>query len=193
MTVLQFFLADNFVTVLQCFLADNFVTYQNTTNTKIAELQALIRGLRAKIESLEIQLEMLEKEKQQIEKEKDALIQQKEEEKIALDSKLEEALQSKASDAKKWEENYEKMRTVSIVKEQELLDDFEWKLREIQQTCKKKLMDKDKSIEEKLQDACKEADDKKKEAESILAEVKLVFLIKTWLTILNLQTVLHYK
>lgn len=153
-------------------ITDNFVTYQNTTNSKIAELQALIRGLRAKIESLEIQLEMLEKEKEQLEKEKDALIQQKEEEKKALDVKLEEALNAKASEARKWEENYEKMRTVSIVKEQELLDDFEWKLREIQQTCKKKLTDKDKTMEEKLQEVTKEADNKKKEAETILAEVK---------------------
>lgn len=162
-----------------CF-SDNFVAYQNTTNSKIAELQALIRGLRAKIESLEFQLEMLEKEKQQIEKEKDALLQQKEDENKVLDIKLEEAMKSKASDAKTWEQNYEKMRTVSIVKEQELMEDFEWKLREIQQTCKKKLMNKDKSIEEMLQDACKEADNKKKEAESILAEVKTVSLIEVW-------------
>lgn len=117
-------------------------------------------------------MEMLEREKLELEKQKATLLLDKEEEKKVLDLKLEEALKDKELVAKTWEQNYEKMRTVNIIKEQELLEDFEWKLREIQQTCKKKLQDKDKNIEDKLQEVYKDAENKKQEAESIMSQVR---------------------
>ncbi|KAK5650292.1 hypothetical protein RI129_001321 [Pyrocoelia pectoralis] len=134
---------------------ERFHTFQSNTNTKINELQYTIRGLRAKIESLEIQLEVLEKEKENLEKQKVALVQQRGEDKKT-----------------KWKLDFEKLRTVGIVKEQELLDDFEWKLREIEQSCKKRLQDKDKKIEEQLQEVFKDANKKVEQAEKMMKEVE---------------------
>lgn len=155
---------------------ERFNNFQSTTNAKINELQSTIRGLRAKIESLEIQIEMLEKEKESLEKQKVTLIQQREEEKKALDAALEKAIQDKACAQKKWEEDFEKLRTVSIVKEQELLNDFEWKLREIEQSCKRRIQEKDRRIEEQLQEAYKDAEKKIKQAEKIMSEVGYKFI-----------------
>ncbi|KAF5276036.1 hypothetical protein FQA39_LY00832 [Lamprigera yunnana] len=151
---------------------ERFQNFQSTTNTKITELQYTIRGLRVKIESLEIQLEILEKEKESLEKQKLSLIQQREEDKKTLDANLEKAIQDKTSIEEKWKNDFDKLHTVGILKEQELLDDFEWKLREIEQTCKKRLQEKDKKIEQQLQDIYKDAEDKAVQAEKILKEVE---------------------
>lgn len=136
-------------------------------------MQSTIRGLRSNIESLEIQLDLLEKEKQNLEKQKQYLIQQREEDKKALDQALEKAIQDKTCIEHKWENDFEKLRTVNIIKEQELLSDFEWKLREIEQTSKKRLKEKDKQIEEQLQEAYKDAEKKVAQAEKLMTEVSL--------------------
>lgn len=63
---------------------------------------------------------------------------------------LDETLKQKQRLQAQFEEEYEKLRTVHSDREQQLLDDFEWKLREVELTCKRKLEDKDKSNEEKI-------------------------------------------
>uniref|UniRef100_A0A1Y1KHN1 Protein FAM184A/B N-terminal domain-containing protein n=1 Tax=Photinus pyralis TaxID=7054 RepID=A0A1Y1KHN1_PHOPY len=151
---------------------ERFQTFQSNANTKITELQYTIRGLRAKIESLEIQLEVLEKEKENLEKQKMALMQQREEDKKTLDAALEKSIQDKTAIEEKWKLDFEKLRTVGIVKEQELLDDFEWKLREIEQSCKKRLQEKDKKIEEQLKEVFKDANKKVEQAEQLMKEVE---------------------
>ncbi|KAK4882817.1 hypothetical protein RN001_006136 [Aquatica leii] len=151
---------------------ERFQNFQSTTNTKITELQYTIRGLRAKIESLEIQLELLEKEKENLEKQKLSLLQQHEEEKKTLDAALEKAIQDKTNIEEKWKIDFDKLHTVGIMKEQELLNDFEWKLREIEQTCKKRLQEKDKKIEQQLQEVYKDAEEKVVQAEKMMKEVE---------------------
>lgn len=85
---------------------------------------------------------------------------------------LETTTKQKEEIEKKWKTDFEKLRTVNIVKEQDLLDDFEWKLREVQQTCKKKLDEKEKLIEERLQGAYKEAEQRMEEAQKMLGQVR---------------------
>lgn len=50
----------------------------------------------------------------------------------------------------KFDNEYEKLRTVNTDREQHLLDDFEWKLREVEQSCKRKLEEKEINATEKL-------------------------------------------
>ena len=56
-------------------------------------------------------------------------------------------------------------------REQQLLDDFEWKLREVEQSCKRRLDEKDKALEEHLKEGRKELELKLKLAEQQLLEV----------------------
>ena len=51
------------------------------------------------------------------------------------------------------------------------MDDFEWKLREVEQSCKRRLEEKDKVVEERLKDGRKELELKLKLAEQQLLEV----------------------
>ncbi|XP_018331433.1 protein FAM184A-like isoform X2 [Agrilus planipennis] len=150
---------------------DSFSDFQGSANDKIAELQHSIRELNNKIDSLESQIEVLEKEKEILEKQKSELIEKMKEEKKNFDEALAKVVREKTEIEEKWTIEFEKIRTVNIVKEQELLDDFEWKLREIEQTCKKRLQEKDKKIEEQLREACKEAEVKLRDAEKMMEEV----------------------
>ena len=51
------------------------------------------------------------------------------------------------------------------------MDDFEWKLREVEQSCKRRLEEKDKALEERLKEGRKELELKLKLAEKQLLEV----------------------
>nr|CAI5848722.1 unnamed protein product [Callosobruchus analis] len=147
--------------------------YENETKNKIQELEGVITTLREKIETLETQLNELRNEKSRLEDRHKELIAERDEEKKRVAETLEQAIKQKQSFVftqeieQKWKVDFEKMRTINIVKEQQLLDDFEWKLREVQQSCRKKLDDKDKDVQEMLQGAYREAEKKMKEAEDI--------------------------
>lgn len=78
---------------------------------------------------------------------------------------LDETLKQKQKLQAQFEDEYEKLRTVHSDREQQLLDDFEWKLREVELTCKRKLEDKDKSNEEKIKQI-------KERLESEIAQLK---------------------
>lgn len=84
---------------------------------------------------------------------------------------LEEALEEKALVLARFEQDFEKLRTVNTDREQQLLDDFEWKLREVEQACKRRLEEKDKAAEERLKEGKKELELKLKLAEQQLQEV----------------------
>jgi hypothetical protein len=62
---------------------------------------------------------------------------------------------------------------VNTDREQQLLDDFEWKLREVEQSCKRRLEEKDKAVEERLKEGRKELELKLKLAEQQLLEVNV--------------------
>ncbi len=63
---------------------------------------------------------------------------------------LDETLKQKQKLQAHFEEEYEKLRTVNSDREQQLLNDFEWKLREVELNCKRKLEDRSRSNEEKI-------------------------------------------
>ncbi|KAJ8961883.1 hypothetical protein NQ318_021501, partial [Aromia moschata] len=149
-----------------------FSNYEKETTAKIEELEGTVKELREKIEDLEQQLASLQEEKDKLNERHAQLIVEREEEKKKVADTIEHAVKQKEEIEKKWKEDFEKLRTINILKEQQLLDDFEWKLREVQQTCKKRLEDKDKVVEEKLQEAYKEAEQKMKETEDLMEKVE---------------------
>ncbi len=62
---------------------------------------------------------------------------------------LEEALQERELIQDRFEKEFETIRTMSSSKEQQMMEDFEWKLREIEREYKRKMEEKDREAEEK--------------------------------------------
>lgn len=110
-----------------------------------------------------------------MEKEHEELLNKSVEEKKAMEVALEKAKTDKLIVDKKWEEEFEKLRTVSMTKEEQMMDDFEWKLREVEKSCKKRIEEKERIANEKLQSTYKEAETKMKEAEDLMAQVFFLF------------------
>ena len=155
-------------------LPGSLTNYERETSAKIAELEGVIKNLETKIESLEAELETLKQDKVKLEEQRTVILAERDAEKKKVEEILEQATTQKQEIEKKWKQDFEKLRTINIIKEQQLLDDFEWKLREVQQTCKKRLEDKDRTIEERLQDAYREAEKKMKEAEKMMEQVEAI-------------------
>lgn len=81
---------------------------------------------------------------------------------------LDEALAEKIAIQEKFEREFEKLRSVNCDREQKMLDDFEWKLREVESACKKRLEDKEQSSKQLI----REIEGKLTIAEGKLAQVK---------------------
>ncbi|KAJ8921978.1 hypothetical protein NQ315_008615 [Exocentrus adspersus] len=136
--------------------------FENETKTKIEELEGVVKELRARIEELEKELNSLTDEKAKLEERHAELTAERDEDKKKVAEAVEQAVKQKQEIEKKWKEDFEKLRTMNILKEQQLLDDFEWKLREA----------KDKDVEERLQDAYKEAEQKMKDTEEMMEKIE---------------------
>lgn len=154
------------------YFSENYNISELEAKNKILELENIIQTLRTKISSLEFQIVDLNNQKEKLEKEHELLLAEREKEKNLIEETLDKATKEKALIDKKWEIEFEKVRTVSLVKEQQLLDDFEWKLREVEKNCKKRLEDKDKKLDERLQDAYKDAEEKMRIAKEMMKEVE---------------------
>lgn len=129
--------------------------------------------METKIENLTMELHNLQAEKYSLEGKHAKLVEEREAEKHLLQKTIDDAAREKEEIDKKWQQDFEQLRTINIMKEQQLLDDFEWKLREVEQKCKKRVQDTDKKTDERLQDAYKDASEKIKDAENIMDEVCL--------------------
>ncbi|CAG9823515.1 unnamed protein product [Phaedon cochleariae] len=158
---------------------DAFQSFERDSKYKIEELEDTIKGLRIRIDDLENQLKSLREEKEHLEKRHTELLTERDEEKKKIAETLEQAQIQRQDIEKKWKEDFEKLRTINIMKEQETLDDFEWKLREVQQKCKARLEEKDKVVEEKLQEAYRTAEEKMKQAQEMTEKLENLKVYET--------------
>ncbi|XP_063231467.1 protein FAM184A-like isoform X4 [Bacillus rossius redtenbacheri] len=93
---------------------------------------------------------LLEQQLAELRKEREDMLNEREEEMRIVQEALEEAQEEKLSIQARFEQDFEKLRTVNTDREQQLLDDFEWKLREVEQACKRRLEERDRAAEERL-------------------------------------------
>ncbi|XP_065226763.1 golgin subfamily A member 6-like protein 25 [Planococcus citri] len=141
---------------------------------KVTTLQHEVEILKLKILELQTELENLKKEKQEILNKLMELESEKNEKIKTLQMALDDTLKQKQKIQARFEEEYEKLRTVNSDREQQLLNDFEWKLREVELTCKKKLEDKDKSNEDKIKQVKKQLDDEINELKKQINELEKI-------------------
>ncbi|ODN06174.1 hypothetical protein Ocin01_00461 [Orchesella cincta] len=104
--------------------------------------------LQMRIKEYESKLRDLESEKNKILKERKTVEIEREEEIKALQEALDDMTAEKNRLQNKYDRDFAELQTANT----SLMDDFEWKLRQIEATCKKKIQDKDKQIQEKIKE-----------------------------------------
>lgn len=72
-------------------------------------------------------------------------------------------------------QEYEKLRTLNSEREQQLLNDFEWKLREVEMNCKRRIEEKKTNNEEKVQIMRKQFEQEIAQLKEQLKEVSKIY------------------
>ena len=102
-----------------------------------------VESLTTKVAELEKQLQVTKEERTKLEE----ALAELEAEREALEEALEEAMEDTEA---RFQKEFEELRTVHADREQQLLADLEWKLREVQAASKKKVEEKDRTLRELL-------------------------------------------
>ncbi|CAG0887193.1 unnamed protein product [Darwinula stevensoni] len=103
------------------------------------ELEKRVKELEESLKSTQDQLEELKKEKEVLDGDREAEL-----------SFIQEALEEALSERAEIQARFESVRTMTSTREQQMMDDFEWKLREIERGYKQKILEKEQEIKEKL-------------------------------------------
>ncbi|XP_049780834.1 golgin subfamily A member 6-like protein 22 isoform X2 [Schistocerca cancellata] len=127
-------------------------------NQKTTEDCESTKKLEEKVKELEVQLKDMQQERDRLEKLRIQLEAEREEEMKIVQEALDEAQQEKAE----MQAQFEKLHTETTNREQQMLDDFEWKLREVEQACKKRLVEKEQAFEEKIKETTKKLEQQHK-------------------------------
>ncbi|XP_076056387.1 uncharacterized protein LOC143034339 [Oratosquilla oratoria] len=106
--------------------------------------------LESRISKLEEQLKEAEEEKQKLEKNLSEIELEREEEIKIIQDALDEAAQEREELITTFEKEMQNVNTINTSREQQLLEDFEWKLREMEKEHKKKMDEKERMCEERL-------------------------------------------
>nr|CAD7429847.1 unnamed protein product [Timema monikensis] len=142
---------------------------------RVAELESSLEEVQVKVKTLETELQSLQKDRDSLQKEREDMLAEREEEMKIVQEALEESQEEKMAIQARFEKDFERLRTVNTDREQQLLDDFEWKLREVEQACKRRLEEKDKVTEERIREMKRTIEGKVKVAEKQLQENDIIF------------------
>ncbi|RZF42873.1 hypothetical protein LSTR_LSTR003697 [Laodelphax striatellus] len=119
---------------------------------KVMELENEAKELTRRVKELEALLSTTRAERDDLKKRVDELLTESEEERKLAQEALDEAMAEKIAMQEKYEREFEKLRSANIDREQKMLDDFEWKLREVEQACKKRLDDKEQTSKQQVRE-----------------------------------------
>nr|CAD7399318.1 unnamed protein product [Timema poppensis] len=139
---------------------------------RVAELESSLEEVQVKVKTLETELQSIQKDRDSLQKEREDMLAEREEEMKIVQEALEESQEEKMAIQARFEKDFERLRTVNTDREQQLLDDFEWKLREVEQACKRRLEEKDKVTEERIREMKRAIEGKVKVAEKQLQETE---------------------
>ncbi|XP_069167160.1 trichohyalin isoform X6 [Procambarus clarkii] len=106
--------------------------------------------LKEKIESLEETLKTAQQESEKLSKTIEDIEAERDEEIKIIQDALDEAATEREELINTFEKEFQKMTSMNTAREQQLLEDFEWKLREMEKDHKKKLEERDRKAEERI-------------------------------------------
>ncbi|XP_068234835.1 uncharacterized protein [Palaemon carinicauda] len=104
----------------------------------------------AQICSLEDRLKICQAEKEKLTKTIEEIETERDDEIKIIQDALDEAAQEREELIATFEKEFQNINTMNSNREQQLMEDFEWKLREIEKEHKKKLEEKDRMTEERI-------------------------------------------
>ncbi|XP_075222165.1 uncharacterized protein LOC142324914 isoform X9 [Lycorma delicatula] len=119
---------------------------------KVIELENEVKEQTQRIKDLENQLSVIRQERDKLAQSVAELTEEREEERKIVQEALDEAMAEKTAVQEKFEREFERLRTENSDREQKMLDDFEWKLREVESACKKRLDDKEQSSQQHIRE-----------------------------------------
>nr|XP_053646372.1 golgin subfamily A member 6-like protein 22 isoform X5 [Cherax quadricarinatus] len=106
--------------------------------------------LEKKIENLEETLKAAQEERDKLSKTIEEIETERDEEIKIIQDALDEAAQEREELINTFEKELQNMNTMNSTREQQLMEDFEWKLREMEKDHKKKLEERDRKAEERI-------------------------------------------
>lgn len=168
-------------------ILESFSISEKDYKSKIDYLENVIKELRLRIEDLEKQLLNLNVEKSELIRRREEAMSERDLEKVKIEEMLDQAEKQKQQLEEKWKKDFENLRTVNILREQEMLSDFEWKLRDVEQTCKKKIDEKDEILQMSLQHS------QKKETEATELTKKVIVKHEAYLNLPICKTLIIYE
>lgn len=140
----------------------------NELQTKYEETQEQMDEIKKLCSSLQMQLLEARSEVDTLKAEKDKLIEERGEEQKIKQEMLEQVVKEKQENEIKWKKEFEQLRNYNSDREEHLLEDCEWQLRNMQKNCKEKI-----EIAEKLKvEALKKSAATEQEANEKLNQVE---------------------
>ncbi|XP_021711061.1 uncharacterized protein LOC5564138 isoform X3 [Aedes aegypti] len=112
--------------------------YQNL-EIEYIELTEKLKDVRQLAHDLNMQLINAQSEAERVQKEKNQLLEERAEEQKLVKEALESALKERAQIEAKWKNDFEQLRTVHSDREEQFMEDCEWKIRSMQKNCKEKM------------------------------------------------------
>ncbi|CAH1400689.1 unnamed protein product [Nezara viridula] len=114
--------------------ATKVVEKEVKNSKKLEEAERRIKELEAELAQVKSELSSLQSSYKKLEADRDMEVQ-------IIQKALEKALTDQEEMESKYEKEFENLRTLNSSREVQMLEDFEWKLREVQKACKKKMQD----------------------------------------------------
>ncbi|KAK7870470.1 hypothetical protein R5R35_000746 [Gryllus longicercus] len=138
---------------------------------RAAERDARAQQLAGDAARLEAELAAARAERDSLDAQRRQMLQERQEEMQIVQKALEEAQAESAAAKRRFDQDFERLRTVNTAREQQLLEDFEWKLREVQQTCKRRLQESERAAEQRVAAARQELEQRLSAAERRVADL----------------------
>nr|XP_024216824.1 paramyosin isoform X2 [Halyomorpha halys] len=114
--------------------ASQVVEKEVKSSKQLEEAERRIKELEAELAQVKSEISSLQTSYKKLEADRDMEVQ-------IIQKALEKALTDQEETEAKYEKEFENLRTLNSSREVQMLEDFEWKLREVQKACKKKMQD----------------------------------------------------
>ncbi|XP_066903435.1 uncharacterized protein [Halyomorpha halys] len=114
--------------------ASQVVEKEVKSSKQLEEAERRIKELEAELAQVKSEISSLQTSYKKLEADRDMEVQ-------IIQKALEKALTDQEEMEAKYEKEFENLRTLNSSREVQMLEDFEWKLREVQKACKKKMQD----------------------------------------------------
>ncbi|XP_055594060.1 uncharacterized protein LOC129745170 isoform X2 [Uranotaenia lowii] len=140
--------------------------YQNL-EVEMLELNEKLKEVRELARDLNAQLSEAKRGAEKLQQERDSLLDQRAESEKLFKEALELALAERAQMEAKWKNEFEQLRTVNSDRQEQFMEDCEWKIRTMQKSCKEKIEAAERERKVAMDKMARLEQDSRKQAEEV--------------------------